>query len=391
MYAQPQPLAHQKPPHSHKSKAQKTWLPWLIAGGLVSLMMAFSLILLAIVFLWGNGKNEVPDGVSVAGLSIGGLSQKEAVTYLQQHIPGQVVTFIDQDRTWTLSLSQLGVMIDSEQTLQSVSENAPNTALYPYYTIDLNQAQMALFYLSELANIAPVSGNPSQAGRSLDVPVMLDRLRLNVSAELADNMMDMEMIEVAPTTTKSINTSSTATTIHKVESGQELALIARIYGVSVDDIVQANQLANPDLLYVGQELTIPAGGVYQPSAADAPPAPLTSGKAIVVSTGEQRIYAYENGTLIRSHLTSTGLPATPTVLGDYRIYVKYVATDMSGADYFLPQVPWTMYFYQGYGIHGTYWHNSFGRAMSHGCVNLPPDEAKWFFDWAEVGTLVRVI
>jgi lipoprotein-anchoring transpeptidase ErfK/SrfK len=28
--------------------------------------------------------------------------------------------------------------------------------------------------------------------------------------------------------------------------------------------------------------------------------------------------------------------------------------------------------------------------MSHGCVNLPLDEAQWFFDWAPLGTLVIV-
>ena len=108
----------------------------------------------------------------------------------------------------------------------------------------------------------------------------------------------------------------------------------------------------------------------------------------MVDTQRQRIFAYENGQLVRSHLTSTGRSETPTVLGDYRIYIKYEKTNMSGADYFLPDVPYTMYFYQGYGIHGTYWHNSFGRPMSHGCVNLPTDEAQWFFSWAEVGTLV---
>jgi lipoprotein-anchoring transpeptidase ErfK/SrfK len=79
------------------------------------------------------------------------------------------------------------------------------------------------------------------------------------------------------------------------------------------------------------------------------------------------------------------------VKGDYNIYVKYRTDDMSGPDYFLPDVPYTMYFYQGYGIHGTYWHNSFGRPMSHGCVNLPIDEAAWFFNWANEGTPVRVI
>ncbi|MBZ5574334.1 MAG: L,D-transpeptidase, partial [Acidobacteriia bacterium] len=33
----------------------------------------------------------------------------------------------------------------------------------------------------------------------------------------------------------------------------------------------------------------------------------------------------------------------------------------------LPNVPYTQYFYQGYGLHGTYWHHNFGTPMSHGC------------------------
>jgi lipoprotein-anchoring transpeptidase ErfK/SrfK len=180
-----------------------------------------------------------------------------------------------------------------------------------------------------------------------------------------------------------------ATTTYQVQAGQELGLIAREYGVTVEQIVELNGITDPDLLYVGQELLIPASGPYIP--ADIPVPSTNQGKAIVVSTTDQRIYAFENGEMVHTHLVSTGLPATPTVLGDYNIYVKYVADDMSGPDYFLPQVPYTMYFYQGYGIHGTYWHNAFGRPMSHGCVNLPVGEAEWFFNWAEVGTPVRVV
>jgi LysM repeat protein len=220
---------------------------------------------------------------------------------------------------------------------------------------------------------------------------MLDRLRVDVSGESAAGVLNLTMIDVEPPETITTRNYTGETSIHVVEQGQELGLIAQLYGVSLDSIVQFNDLDKPNLLFVGQELVIPAGGVYYPSAEDAPPAPLATGKAIVVSTRSQRIYAYENGQLVHSHLTSTGLPDTPTVLGDYNIYVKYRATDMRGADYFLPQVPFTMYFYQGYGIHGTYWHNSFGRPMSHGCVNLPVEEAEWFFNFAEVGTLVRVI
>lgn len=181
------------------------------------------------------------------------------------------------------------------------------------------------------------------------------------------------------------------TTTHIVEAGQELALIARLYNVDMAEIVSLNQLANPDLLSVGQELLIPAASIYQPDPSEAPVPSATTGKAIVVSVSQQRIYAYENGQMIRSHLVSTGRQVTPTVLGDYRVYVKYLADDMAGPGYFQPQVPYTMYFYRGYAIHGAYWHNSFGRPMSHGCVNLPVDEAGWFYTWAEVGTPVRVI
>jgi lipoprotein-anchoring transpeptidase ErfK/SrfK len=199
------------------------------------------------------------------------------------------------------------------------------------------------------------------------------------------------MIDVDPPAPDPPAAYTGATTTYIVQVGQELGLIAKDFNVDVADIVRLNNISNPDLLYVGQELTIPAAGEYEPTQADAPTPPTNTGKSIVVSTERQRIFAYEDGRLVHSHLVSTGLPNSPTVQGDYSIYVKYLADDMSGPDYFLPQVPYVMYFFAGYGLHGTYWHNSFGRPMSHGCVNLPTPEAQWFFNWASVGTPVRVI
>jgi lipoprotein-anchoring transpeptidase ErfK/SrfK len=111
---------------------------------------------------------------------------------------------------------------------------------------------------------------------------------------------------------------------------------------------------------------------------------------IDVDLSRQTVSAYEGQTLVRTTLASTGLPRTPTPVGKYHIYVKYVQDDMSGPGYYLRDVPYTMYFHRGYGLHGTYWHNNFGHPMSHGCVNLPTAEAEWFFHWASVGTLVNV-
>jgi LysM repeat protein len=331
----------------------------------------------------------IPANVTVDGLPVGGQSAEEAASSLQQvNLTNQAVAMRDGDRSWSLTLAALGVAVDIPRTVQLAREAAPGADVTPWYTIDLTQTQNQLFALSDQVNIP---ANPPQKGRAIDIPVLLSRLYNDLQGELADGQLDLPMMEVQPPPEDTVVRYDGATTTHIVEAGQELGLIARLYGVSMDDIISMNNLTDPDLLYVGQELTIPAAGVYVPSAADAPLPSTTAGKAIVVSTQQQRIFAYENGQLIHSYLVSTGLPDTPTVLGDYSIYVKYTATDMSGPDYYLPQVPYTMYFYQGYGIHGTYWHNSFGRPMSHGCVNLPTPEAEWFFNWAEVGTPVRVV
>jgi lipoprotein-anchoring transpeptidase ErfK/SrfK len=111
---------------------------------------------------------------------------------------------------------------------------------------------------------------------------------------------------------------------------------------------------------------------------------------IEVNLTHQTVSAYEGSTLIRSFIVSTGTWQYPTVTGQYRIYVKYPFADMSGPGYYLPDVPNVMYFYKGYGLHGTYWHNNFGTPMSHGCVNFTIPDSAWIFQFASVGTVVYV-
>jgi lipoprotein-anchoring transpeptidase ErfK/SrfK len=111
---------------------------------------------------------------------------------------------------------------------------------------------------------------------------------------------------------------------------------------------------------------------------------------IDVDLSQQMVYAYVGSELVNSFLVSTGTSAHPTVTGRYHIYVKYLYDDMSGPGYFLPDVPFVMFFYSGYSLHGTYWHHNFGTPMSHGCVNMYTPDAEWLFNWASVGTLVNV-
>ncbi|MEE1649188.1 L,D-transpeptidase family protein [Brachybacterium sp. J144] len=88
-----------------------------------------------------------------------------------------------------------------------------------------------------------------------------------------------------------------------------------------------------------------------------------------------------------------------TVTGSYEIYLRYDMQDMTNASrypvghekyYYTEDVPWVQYFHNGYGFHGAPWRSSFGYSGSHGCINMPPHEAKWLYDWASIGTRVEV-
>lgn len=111
---------------------------------------------------------------------------------------------------------------------------------------------------------------------------------------------------------------------------------------------------------------------------------------IDIDLSDQLVYAFEGEEMVNRFIVSTGTWRTPTVRGQFYVYVKYRYADMSGPGYYLPNVPYVMYFYKGYGLHGTYWHNNYGTPMSHGCVNLKPEEAAWLYEWSSVGTVVRV-
>jgi hypothetical protein len=121
-------------------------------------------------------------------------------------------------------------------------------------------------------------------------------------------------------------------------------------------------------------------------------------KHIEVSISQQTMRAFENNKLVVESKVSTGIPdrrtdpniiSTDTPTGEFHVYSKMPSKHMGNGEvtsdldaYELPGVPWTTFFAEnGVALHGTYWHTNFGMTMSHGCVNLPTDIAKWVFRW----------
>ncbi len=120
-------------------------------------------------------------------------------------------------------------------------------------------------------------------------------------------------------------------------------------------------------------------------------------KHVEVSIPRQELTAYEGNQVVLKTKISSGLHYHPegklswdTPIGNFHVQSKMPSKHMGGGEltddltaYILPGVPWTSFFepVNGVAFHGTYWHNNFGVPMSHGCINMRMDEAKWMFRW----------
>lgn len=110
-------------------------------------------------------------------------------------------------------------------------------------------------------------------------------------------------------------------------------------------------------------------------------------QTLVAFAGTRAVYA----TLISSGKESKTKDKdhrTPT--GEWRVREKHITTTMDGdgtaagdLPYSIEDVPYVMYFFKSYALHGAFWHNNYGIQMSHGCVNLSPLDAKYLFFFAD--------
>ena len=118
-------------------------------------------------------------------------------------------------------------------------------------------------------------------------------------------------------------------------------------------------------------------------------------KRVVVNLNDQTLSCFEGACEVYFCRVSTGpkvtsddnpKPRWATPVGQHTIWRKLVSVHMTGGTtgggYDLPGIGWTVLFSgQGMAIHSTFWHNSYGVPRSHGCVNAPPEDAKWIFRW----------
>ncbi len=178
-----------------------------------------------------------------------------------------------------------------------------------------------------------------------------------------------------------------------VQPGDVFYDIAYLHGFPQWELEQANPDVDPGFIDVGQELTIP-------SIDELFPYPLVEGKRIEIDLPTQTLRAYEGDTQVFTFSVSSGISTTPTLAGQFQVLFK---EDMAFAQRWSLDMPYFMAFYQeregfyngihelpvtSYGVQLS--PHVLGWPASFGCIILDVGPAEALYNWAPVGTLVRV-
>ena len=191
------------------------------------------------------------------------------------------------------------------------------------------------------------------------------------------------------------STPSGTTGYYTVQAGDTVSSIAVRNGTTAWAIVQANHLANANFIYVGQRLVIPGGSAPAPAPAPQP----SSNKRIVIDLSEQHMYVYQDGGLLYSWVTSTGMPGAATIPGNFKVLTKL--PNAYAYTWGLQMPYWLGIYWAGSlqnGIHALpimadgriLWDGYLGQPVSYGCVILSTENAQTLYNWAEVGTPVDI-
>jgi lipoprotein-anchoring transpeptidase ErfK/SrfK len=116
---------------------------------------------------------------------------------------------------------------------------------------------------------------------------------------------------------------------------------------------------------------------------------------IYANLNTQTLSVYDGCKLIFATLISSGKNSWTfegrfAILNKNEPYISITPPSYSTSDYYIEGVPYFMSYASDFGFHGAYWHDNFGTAASHGCINLAPADAKWLYEWAGLGERVII-
>jgi len=98
---------------------------------------------------------------------------------------------------------------------------------------------------------------------------------------------------------------------------------------------------------------------------------------VSISKSQQRLAVSVDGSEAYRWPVSTGRRGYTTPSGVF--HPVRLERHWYSRKYYNSPMPWSVFFYRGYAVHGTMEASNLGRAASHGCVRLRPDHARTLF------------
>jgi lipoprotein-anchoring transpeptidase ErfK/SrfK len=153
-------------------------------------------------------------------------------------------------------------------------------------------------------------------------------------------------------------------------------------------------LQKPGYVAVGADEWLPESKVALVNPQIPADAGANTCRFIYANLAEQTLTVYDKCELVFATLISSGANSW-TFEGRFAIsykveYSSIMPPPESTSEYYIEGVPYFMTYAWNFGFHGAYWHDNFGTAASHGCINLSPADAKWLYEWARLGERVII-
>ncbi|UWP59362.1 L,D-transpeptidase family protein [Ruminococcus gauvreauii] len=171
--------------------------------------------------------------------------------------------------------------------------------------------------------------------------------------------------------------------------GNEIKISGNEYGFRIDQEAELQQLLED----LKSGTAVQRDPVYSKQGMTRNGKDDLAGSYIEVSLDNQHLWLYKNGSLVTETDIVSGLPTDEreTYRGAWPIAYKASPFTLSSDIYGYEQkVTYWMPFVYGQGLHDADWQSAFGGDRyktngSHGCINLPPDQAKIIYDSIDGG------
>jgi lipoprotein-anchoring transpeptidase ErfK/SrfK len=323
----------------------------------------------ALVVIDASAKDQIAEGVSVAGVPLGGLSEEAARAKLQREVAAkfdETVVVHHANKTWTLSATRAQVRADVDAMVDAALERSREGSIFARVAREITGDDLDADLPAE------VSYEPRA------VQKLVTRVENSVNRKPRDASIDFEK------------------GLEPIEGRPGLAVRAQQLE---DQIHNAMERPGVDRTFVAQTRKI-APKVTTNELADKYP------KLIVVERGAFRLRLYERLKLVKTYGIAVGQVGLETPAGLYEIQNKAINPAWS-----VPNSAWAgslagqvipggvpenplkarwLGIYDGAGIHGTDAVGSIGTAASHGCIRMLIPDVIELYDRVDVGTPVYV-